>query len=197
MNTPINKSRRNALLPPLMLAIVFGGPLALAVLAYVAGTDWLRSMAGPLGELVDPPVALAPQALVTPKGDATRPDWFRHRWTLLYVRGSACESQCLDEIHRLASVRLALGRDQQRVQLAYLLADPVPPLEGHPMLIVGRLNGAGGPELVDLLGSERVRDGRIFIVDPQGRLVTTYPLPAEQKAIHSDLKRLLRVSKLG
>lgn len=83
------------------------------------------------------------------------------------------------------------------IALLMLLADPVPAFDTQPGLIVARLDSAAGRAFAALLGPDRICDGSVFIVDPNGHLVTTYPPRAEPKAIHADLKRLLRVSKIG
>jgi cytochrome oxidase Cu insertion factor (SCO1/SenC/PrrC family) len=189
--------KRSTIWPPLMLAVVFGGPALLAALAYFGAGDWLRDTSRPHGELIASEVAIPPMALATPDGSETRPDWHRYRWSLLYARSSVCDQLCIVELDRLARVRVALGRDYERVQLALLLADPVPALDTQPGLIVARLDSTAGRAFASLLGPDRIRDGRVFIVDPNGHLVTTYPAGVEPKAIHADLKRLLRVSKIG
>jgi hypothetical protein len=51
--------------------------------------------------------------------------------------------------------------------------------------------------LLQALGAERLAQGRVYIADPQGNVVVSYPAEVEQKELLRDLKRLLSVSGTG
>ena len=62
---------------------------------------------------------------------------------------------------------------------------------------MGRLDDDRGAPLLRLLGEDRIQDGRIYICDPLGNLVLSYPADVEQKELLRDLQRLLDVSGIG
>jgi hypothetical protein len=41
------------------------------------------------------------------------------------------------------------------------------------------------------LGAERLKDGRVFVANPRGAVIVSYPPDVEQKELLRDLKRLL------
>lgn len=188
------KPRRS--LQPLALLLVFLGPLALAVIAFYGPWDWVPGGAAH-GEFIQPPVPLPTGELTTLSGAPTAPDWYRGRWSLIYARTAECREQCIAELNRLNQVRLALGEDLRRVQLVFLFSGTGPELPNEAALLAVRLDDAAGAELLELLGAEIVGNGKIYLADPLGNLVMTYPPDAEQRGILEDLERLLTVTVIG
>ena len=188
--------KRSPSLQPLLLLLVFGGPLVLAVIAFYGPWDWVPRGAAH-GEFIQPPVPLPPGELTTLSGARTEPDWYRGRWSLIYARTAECREQCVAELNRLNQVRLALGDDLRRVQLVLLFAGSGPELPDGAALLAARLDDAAGSEVLELLGAERIGDGRIYLADPLGNLVMTYPPGTEQRGILEDLERLLTVTVIG
>jgi hypothetical protein len=45
--------------------------------------------------------------------------------------------------------------------------------------------------MVAALGAERIGDGRVYVADPRGDVILSYPAEVEQKELLRDLKRLL------
>jgi len=181
---------------PLFLLLVFVVPLALAVIAFYGPWDWVPRSAAH-GEFIQPPVPLPPGELTTLAGARTEPDWYRGRWSLIYARTAECREQCIAELNRLNQVRLALGDDLRRVQLVFLFSGAGPELPNEAALLAVRLDDAAGAELLELLDAELIRSGRIYLADPLGNLVMTYPPDAEQRGILEDLERLLTVTVIG
>ena len=105
-----------------------------------------------------------------------------------------CAEQCVVELNRLNQVRLALGDDLDRAQLVLLYTGNGPQLPEGAALLAARLDDRAGSALLELLGAERVGTGSIFLADPLGNLVMTYPADAEQRGILEDLERLLTVT---
>ena len=111
----------------------------------------------------------------------------RDRLVTLYTR----------DLGRLTAVYLALGRNRARVQRVLLLGDETFSMTGDPELLVGYLDAARDVELVGALGREGLEQGRIFVVDPLGNLVMSYPPAPDQAQLLRDLERLLEVSRIG
>jgi len=51
-----------------------------------------------------------------------------------------------------------------------------------------------GESTVRALGADRLDGGRIYVADPRGLIVVSYPADVEQKELLRDLKRLLSAS---
>lgn len=183
--------------PLVLIGFVTAAPFVLALLAY---QGWFGSAPFPLlpnqdRELFTPPVALPDEPLETLDGEILGADWARYRWSLIYARISPCEAQCAADLDRLQQVHAALGRDQDRVQRVFLTGDPRESSRRQSGLVAGRLEPRSSLSM--LLGPERIAAGRVFVVDPLGNLVSSYPPDADRRRILEDLERLLDVSKVG
>lgn len=188
--------KRRSSREPLFLLLVFVVPLALAVIAFYGPRDWVPRGA-PHGEFIQPPLPLPPGELTTLSGARTAPDWYLGRWSLIYALTAECREECVAELNRLNQVRLALGEDLRRVQLVFLFAGDGPQLPEGAAVLAARLDDAPGAEVLELLGAERIGDGRIYLADPLGNLVMTYPPGSEQRGMLEDLERLLTVMVIG
>jgi hypothetical protein len=172
-----------------LVALVCVGPFAFATLLYYGpwGVDWLPKLPGNR-VMLSTPVPLPPQWL----GEADPP----YRWSLIYARMTACEQQCAHHVERLLQVQLALNRDRDRLQ-RILLYVGAPPTLADRELITRPLDDALGASVAATLGAEPMSAGRIYVADPQGSVILSYPADIEQKELLRDLKRLLVASGKG
>jgi hypothetical protein len=166
-----------------LVAAVCFGPFAAALLIYYSpfGRDWLPQLPGSR-ELLAPPVALP---ATWRSGDGATADW-----QLIYARMSPCEEQCGLHLGRLLQVQLALGRDQERVSRVVWHVGSLPELDDLE-LAARPLESPDGARLVAVLGAARLVEGRVFVADPRGEVILSYPPDVEQKELLRDLKRLL------
>jgi hypothetical protein len=114
-----------------------------------------------------------------------------YRWSLIYARITACDEQCVADLDRLRRVHLALGDDHERVARLYLhTAGAARPLEDHA-LKSALLDERADDELLERLGRGRLASGRIYIADPMGNLIVSYPADVDLKELERDFSRLL------
>jgi hypothetical protein len=173
---------RHKSLAPWFVAFACLGPFVAALLLYYGpwGVDWLPVVPGSR-ELLRQPVPL-PAAWRSPEGEAP--------WQLIYARMSPCEQVCAQHLRRLLQVQLALGRDQDRVARVVWHVGELPALE-DAVLTEFALDDAAGRGIVAALGAERIGGGRVFVADPRGEVILSYPPDVDQKELLRDLKRLL------
>ena len=165
---------------PWLVALVCLGPFAAALFIYY----------GPFGRSV-PQLPGSRDLLAEPI--RLPPGWQsagEAPWQLIYARMSPCEQQCAQHLGRLLQVQLALGRDSGRVQRALWHVGALPVLD-DPDLVTHALDEAVGRGVAESLGAERVQDGRVFVADPRGLVILSYPPGVEQKELLRDLERLL------
>jgi hypothetical protein len=167
---------------PWLVALVCLGPFAAALFIYYGpfGLGWLPQLPGSR-ELLREPVSVPPSW----RGSTEAP----HPWQLIYARMTACEQSCAQHLGRLLQVQLALGRDSGRVRRVLWHVGSLPVED--PELTAFSLDDALGRGLVDALGGERMVQGRVYVADPRGELVLSYPPDVEQKELLRDLERLL------
>jgi hypothetical protein len=166
---------------PWLVAVVCLGPFVAALFLYYGpfGRTWLPQLPGSR-ELLSEPLPLPP-------------DWRRGgeaRWQLIYARMSPCEQQCAQHLARLLQVQLALGRDRDRVHTALWHVGDLPD-RADPELVTHALDDDVGRGVAEALGAERLKNGRVYVADPRGLVILSYPPDVEQKELLRDLERLL------
>ena len=185
------------------LAVLFIGPLGLSAWLYYHAGSWRPAGHLNPGALISPPRELPPLALAAADGRPIDAALLHRRWSLLTIADDGCGVRCRRALADSSAVRIALAADALRVQRV-LLADR--------RCCERQLGAAGQQDLVTawLDASERQRldgsltaagapaeAGRIYVVDPHGNLVVSYPPGADRRGLLQDLERLLRLSQIG
>lgn len=176
--------KRAALVPWLIALAVFGPFVAALLLYYVpADFDWLPRLPGSR-ELLAPPLPAPPEWLeAAPDG--------RYRWFLIYAKMTPCDRPCAATLERLRQVHAALAADADRLERVYWYAGSAPDTAADPDLSLHRIDDPAGEGTVRALGQGRLEVGRVYVADPRGLIVVSYPAEVDQKELLRDLKRLL------
>ncbi|CAN5250132.1 hypothetical protein BH24PSE2_BH24PSE2_23240 [soil metagenome] len=174
---------------PLVLLLLFVGPLVLAWVLYSGGAGFGSGGATNHGELVQPPVPLP--AIKLPQDTL-----LRDVWTLAHVGPPRCDRACRESLHETRQVWRALGRNNERVRRVYLQTEAgefgSDLRAEHPDLTIALAR----PELLDAFpGADQ--PGRAWLVDPIGNLMMTYPAGSNPSGLLEDLERLLKLSRIG
>lgn len=183
------------------LALAFILPMAVAYLWRPSGE------AGNYGSLIEPPRPLAQFEMTDLDGNAAGIDTLREKWTLLYVGGEQCLAQCRSNLFKIERVRLTQGKNIKRVQSLYLAPGTTDARAVEDTLV--EYAGVRGYRItrdqLDAMapgfkwgtsGQEEASD-RIYLVDPLGNLMMSYPGDADPTGMKKDLQRLLKVSQIG
>lgn len=158
------------------------------------------------GELITPARPLKETTLKTPDGEDLPLSELKGKWTLVILGPAGCDEICRENLYETRQIRLAVGKDMQRVQRLWLVNDVRSVKESdwleeqHPDLLVASEGEKKGefiaqfalPEVPDPLAAQRV-----YILDPIGNLVISYPPEEAPEHILKDFKRLLFVSQIG
>ena len=203
--SPQTPNRRKSL-PLLILAAVFVLPLLAALVVFkIMDPSAIRTTN--YGTLVHPPRPLEQFQLRLAAGSPFTLDDMRGKWTLVYLLPAACDEHCQASVHKMRQVRWAQGEEMQRVQrllvvmdASYLNALAAVQSEYPGMFVVT----GGEAETAQVAGQFTIPDGtpaadsgHIFIVDPIGNIMMTYPPDADPKGMIKDLERLLKFSQVG
>ncbi len=176
-------------IPPWM-ALLFLGPVILAIILYYVGVSPLN------GVLLPEPGTLPTGALGLPDGADAR---FTGRWALLYVGEGNCEEACRETLSRTRQAQQALGTEMVRVQRFFIATRGAP---------AGEFRATDDPELVVLADGATSRDavlaalgefaeGDVFVADPRGNVLLRFPAGTATKAMQEDLTLLLEASRIG
>lgn len=197
----VRRRRRRTVLG---IGAIFFVPLAVALYLFY-GLPGVRPV-GTVnhGELVDPPHPVPALSLPLFPVGRTRPDFLERRWTLLYVGTGVCGERCRAALYETRQIRIALGQDTNRVQRVFLATGPCCDAHflrsEHPDLITVRVTAAAAPLLAALPrygATSPLRAGRVYLIDPLGNLMMSYPPNAAPKGMLEDLQRLLQLSTIG
>lgn len=189
---------RSSLAPLWIMGLIFALP-ALAAWFFYLNPEYLPQARTNRGELIAPPVPLAPGALRSP--DGTPFDWDRlsGHWTLVVPSQPPCATACLDKLAEIRQIRLAVGESRLSIERLLVLTEtPSGPPALPPDLVgtlVATLSWADASELLTQIGPDEALWDRIFILDPLGRLMMRYTPTAPAKDVLKDLERLLKASK--
>jgi len=194
MNAPSPSGARFRLV---LLAVLFLGPVIAAITIFFYAPEWFSGRVN-YGTLVSP-ARVVPDLVLSDPAGAPKPGALRDKWSLVYLAGTACDDRCGARLALARQVRLALNQNRGRVQRVYLAPDAAAAAAARAQL------AAGHPDLVVLAASAAAaraffqptdRDA-LYLLDPLGNWLMTYAGEVEHRGLHRDLKKLLRISRVG
>ena len=200
MTSEQNNSMWNPRLMVMVIVALFLVPVLLAWYL-VFFTDYGHGAGGTQhGALIEPPRQLQDVQLTDPVSGKKYPLY--EKWTLFIPVSGDCDQACRKNLYTVRQVRLAMGKEMQRVQrasyfqsgghlenMATLFAD----YAGHLVLY----SREAEPGLADKLKVEGLdTTNALYLIDPAGFVVMCYPQGTDPSGIIKDLKHLLRISKL-
>ena len=140
------------------------------------------------------------------KNGAVELDSFRRQWIFMVKVDGECLKACEDNILKMRQVRFMQNNDMTRIRtivihsglseaVALDLAAKYSPMEVYAV---------EKPQFDDWTQILKLDDApieaeldRLYVIDPAGNLMMSYPASAEPKSIQKDIKRLLKTSQIG
>lgn len=181
----------------LMLGVIFVLPFTIAATLHLLN---LKPSGHSYGNLVQPPKALSFVNLQDAQGQKINPEQWLKKWSLVTIDSSNCADACQAKMHLLKQVNTSLNKDAHRLQRVIIM-----PTEKNPEIISQLKNKY--PDLLILAGTDdatvkfsesfSIAGGYLYLIDPLGNLMMSYPENAEAKGLRSDLMRLLKNSWAG
>lgn len=201
MTDSTTNRKRNRLVFAALVAL-FAAPLLIAWVWWANIDHWRPSHTTNHGNLVTPPRPIHDVAAPLATGMGQLPhDFFRAHWTLVYIGPADCDADCRSALYATRQIRIAVGRDIERVQRLYIVnGTPLHPAQlrsAHPDLTVVDGSTVPGRRLREEFAPASTAPGKIYLVDPLGNLMMTYPSQADPEGMLADLKQLLRLSRIG
>jgi hypothetical protein len=134
------------------------------------------------------------------QGAAVKAESLKGQWLLVVVSGGACDAVCEKHLWLQRQLRETLGRDKDRVDKVWLIADDALPraqtldaIRTHTEITVLRapmsaLSAWLAPATGHALGEQ------LYIVDPLGNWMMRSPTDPEPAKLKRDVEKLLRAS---
>jgi hypothetical protein len=178
--------------------------LPLTVAWWLLADNWRPSGSAQHGELLNPAQPLPSLRFTPVDGRPWDEAALRNYWLMVYVGGATnCDEPCRTALYDMRQVRLALGKEIIRVNTVLLL-DGMPEVDFRNWLAAEHaemLAGVASAEIRNAFLQAFPETGRvgawIYLVDPLGNLLMRYPTTVKPGGMLKDLKRLLRLSKIG
>jgi len=183
----------------LLLVFFFSVPFATVVLMH--HFNW-HPQGRSYGELISPARALhLPGKLMGLQGVYVEPELLRDKWSMVYVAYD-CQQQCAERLHTMRQLHASLGKDIQRVQRIVVASSGN--LRGlnqrYPDLLILNQPESEVSALraqFDLPDAPAGSDNRIYLVDPLGNLMMSFPDSVSPADIRKDIGRLLAYAWAG
>jgi hypothetical protein len=182
-----------------MLAVLLAcaAPVVASYLTYYVIRPEARRV---YGELIDPQRSLPPTQALKLDGQAQPLTSLKGQWLLVSVAGGACDASCAEHLYLQRQLREGLGKDKDRLDWVWLVADDAavpetlqPALKGATVLrvppaeLAAWLAPASGKSLAQ----------HLYVVDPIGNWMMRFPAGMDRATASRakrDLERLLRAS---
>lgn len=185
----------------LSLLVLFSLPLLAVV-----GMRWLDYRPGGAshGELLTPPKVLQLPAITDLQGKTFGTEQWKKKWHMVVIATGNCAADCQERIHLVRQIHVTLNKEIERVERVLVVPDAdkntdlAALQQTYPDLVI--LSGTDATALAqqfDLPSQPGSTAGRVYVVDPLGNLMMSYPADFDPKGMQSDMTRLLKYSWVG
>ena len=155
------------------------------------------------GDLFEPPRPIENLGLYDPVAEK---EYELHgKWSLVYL-ADRCDQACLDNLYRMRQIHIAMDKHSLRVQriLVFLqqeAADLSLVFADYAGQRVINTDLGARQKLISLFKKSEddapLTQQRLYIIDPLGNLMMSYPADINPRGIMKDLKKLLKTSRIG
>lgn len=184
-----------------LLILVFILPFTMAVLLHFFD---LKPSGKSYGNLIQPPKSLQIPALTDIQGKVFKPEQWNKIWSIVTVDSTGCAAPCASRVHLLKQVHTSMNKEIDRIQRVLLIPTDISSKaygeiqKKYPdliILVVADTDMAKLPS--EFNAAKNGAESNVFLVDPLGNLMMSYPEKFDPKGLRSDLTRLLKNSWAG
>ena len=176
-------------------------------LVITLSTVWYYSGLGPsgkvnYGEMITPPIAIGDLDLEL-NFQPLNIDTMERKWMLIHFVKGVCEEKCQQSLYFSRQINTLIGREQERVKRFLVGIDNNSNeleiiLKEYPRLALIKSNNPSAiTEVMGLKSISAFEQPGFFLADPLGNIILLYQGEIDPKKILSDIKKLLRASKIG
>ena len=151
------------------------------------------------GSFINPIVELSQSTFDDYSGENLNVNQHLTKWSLIYRMPENCSQRCSDEIYLIRQVNIALGKDMNRLERVIVLNQTIPSSEvddlviKYPKAIVVKNNSSTFINEINKITDRYV----LLLTDPLGNVILGYDEGFEGKKLLKDIKKLLKLSKIG
>ena len=198
MSKIVHPAHRKNRVTLILLLLVFVLPIFIATL-FSLHPEWLPGKKNH-GEFVKPMRDVPDFVLHDMHGKPFTKDQLDKKWTIVYLRNAACDTNCAHALYNIRQSRLAQATNVDKVQYIYLATQIMPDpqiIADHPDMIV--LKGAPSEQnkllavLLENMSAAPLASGLIYLIDPDKRVIMKYAEDFAPKGMIKDLELILKV----
>ena len=179
----------------LLLMTVMIAPIALSYILFYWGAP---STSVNYGELIKVEKALPDVTLHKTNGEAFSISQLRGKWVMLVVDSGECGELCREQLYYMRQVRLMQNKKMDRIERVWLIDDDKTPETGIKEDFEGTIFiNAQKSELLKEIPAKISQHDHIYMIDPLGNLMMRFPKDIDPAKMAKDIKRLLKVSRIG
>ena len=123
------------------------------------------------------------------------------KWSLIHVTEPNCHESCRKALYNTRQVRLAVGKDVNRIQRLIVTDNPALAKwlqKEHPdALILQPATNGIEDQIAPILQKNRLNAHDALLADPLGNIMMIVPFELEPGLFLKDLKKLLKLSHVG
>lgn len=193
-----NKSKAEGRWKLFVVILICAAPIILSYFTYYVIKPQSRTN---YGELIDPrqyPIPLL--GTTTLDGKSVALDAYKGKWIMLQVDSGDCQAACQKKLYDMRQLRLAQGKDMDRIERVWLIIDDKP----LDTLIMRQIDGTrllrAKSDMVKAwlpVAGDTLATDHIYVIDPLGNLMMRFPKDADPNKIKKDLYKLLKASAIG
>ncbi len=126
---------------------------------------------------------------------------FKHKWSIIHLLNDDCLEPCQKALYNTRQTWIALGKEAGRIQRYIIINDTVAAniIQQHHADILLLQPSAQGIEkqLRPIIEQHNIGKYDALLVDPLGNVMMMIPLELDPRLLLKDLKKLLKVSRIG
>lgn len=194
-SAPLALPERSSGLPMLLLIVsLLALPFLIAGSLYLGG--WRPARTAQHGQLFSPPLQLPASGLRHGDGRPLPTGELQGKWLLILAGRGPCPAECAARIDEMRRLQVSLNKEMGRLRRIVLSDDANDAIlrdfpRQQPDLVLASAPAGWLP------GAGEANAYRLYIADPQGRLIISYPPDVAGQAVRADLERLLKFAWTG
>ena len=197
-SAPLALPRPTSGMPTLALIVgLLALPFLIAGSLYLGG--WRPAQTANHGQLISPPQPLPATGLLGSDGQALATTQLGGKWLLILAGSGPCPNDCAARIDEMRRLQVSLNKEMGRLRRVVLSDSADDSVlrdfpRRQPDLVVATMPPHWLP------GTENSAEAaayRLYIADPQGRLIMRYAPEVAGNAVRADLERLLKFAWSG
>ena len=186
-----------------VLVVVFAFPYVFAFIYFQFKDELPTQLTTNHGDLISPVRSITNIDLIGIDGKKLN-NKLRGKWVLLTVANSSCTKSCQQNIYHIRQIHRAMSGESLRVKKLLVLSETSQltelkeKLSDYSATNVAIGSDSSIKELMALLKDPNPSaENGIYMIDPLGNYMMSYPENFDANLIIKDLERLLKVSQVG